>query len=107
MLRQSDTRLLVAIDGFRDIDYVQTIYDLVPELKVCPKGQLCTSRFPRLNAVVYLGHKEHRGMFKMDELFELGEGISDSDVAAAQSGLSCHDVANMQYTSGTTDSRKV
>jgi len=102
VLQQSDTRFLFAIDGFRDIDYVQTIYELVPELKACPKGQLCSSRFPRLNAVVYLGHKEHRGMLKIEELFELGEAVADSDVAAAQSALSCHDVANMQYTSGTT-----
>jgi len=101
VLRQSDTRLLVLIDGFRDINYVQTMYELVPELTTCPKGELSSSRFPCLKAVVYLGHKEHRGMLKIDELFELGETMSD-DLAAVQNSLDCHDVVNMQYTSGTT-----
>jgi len=102
VLGQSDTRFLFTIDGFKDIDYVETLYELIPELKTCPKGQMSSSRFPRLNAVVYLGHKEHRGMFKIGELFELGQSVTDDHVAAAQARLSCHDVVNMQYTSGTT-----
>jgi len=102
VLRQSDTRLLVTIDGFRDIDYVQTIYKLIPELKNCPKGQLSSSRFPCLKGVAYLGRKEHQGMLKIDELFELGRTVSDDDMEAVQSSLDCHDAVNMQYTSGTT-----
>ena len=37
VLRQSDMENLFLFDGLRDVDYVQTVYDLVPELKVQPR----------------------------------------------------------------------
>src|SRR6056297_1351952 len=40
ILQQSDSENLVIIDGFRDTDYVQTVYDLVPELKTQQRGNL-------------------------------------------------------------------
>ena len=37
-LQQSDTENLFLVNGFRDTDYVQTIYDLIPELREQPRG---------------------------------------------------------------------
>jgi len=102
VLKQSNTRLLVSIDGYRDIDYVQTIYDLVPELKHCPKNALDSARFPSLKHVVYIGPKEHRGMYRVDELLGQGEQMDPSVLEGAINSIAPHDVTNMQYTSGTT-----
>lgn len=61
-LRQSETENIFLINGFRDTDYVQTIYELI-SLAVQTPNAACEAR---------------------------------------QRELGCHDVVNMQYTSGTT-----
>ena len=102
ILRQSDMKLLGLIDGFRDVDYLQIINQLVPELKQHPRGHLSCKAYPHLQFVCYVGQEKHRGMYTTAELMLLGDHQPDSLLDAAQAALSCHDVVNMQYTSGTT-----
>ena len=102
LVKQSDIRALCLIDGFRDSDYVAMINELVPELKSCERGRLECARFPRLKSVIFIGPEKHRGMYNSQELLLLGAHTSDADLARAAAGLSCHEVINMQYTSGTT-----
>jgi fatty-acyl-CoA synthase len=102
LLRQSDMRTLCLIDGVREIDYVAMINELVPELKSCERGRLISARFPRLERVVFIGPEKHRGMYNTQELLLLGAHTSDEELTEAGKALDCHDVINMQYTSGTT-----
>jgi len=32
--------ILAIVDGFKDVDYINTIYELVPEIKTQEKGKL-------------------------------------------------------------------
>jgi fatty-acyl-CoA synthase len=102
ILQQSDSENLVIIDGFRDTDYVQTVYDLVPELKTQQRGNLKSKNFPSLKRVFFLGQEKHRGMYCLPELMSLGPLVTDAEYVARQKELDAHDVVNMQYTSGTT-----
>ncbi len=102
LLQQSDCENLVLIDGFRDTDYVGTIYDLVPELKTQERGRLKSEKFPHLKRVIFLGIEKHRGMYSMSEVQALSVMTPPEDYEARQAALSPHDVVNMQYTSGTT-----
>ncbi|MDJ0780432.1 MAG: AMP-binding protein [Desulfosarcinaceae bacterium] len=102
LLEQSETENLFLIDGFRDTDYVQTIYGLVPELRRQIRGQLKAERFPHLKRVFFLGQEKHRGMYALPEVMALAAMTSDADYQARQESLDPHDVVNMQYTSGTT-----
>jgi fatty-acyl-CoA synthase len=102
VLRQSDARALIIIDGFKDIDYVQSIYELVPELKTCPRGLLESKRFPSLKYLIYLGTKQHRGMYTLRDILLLGTAVEDREFEQVRSSLDPQDVVNMQYTSGTT-----
>ncbi|NLO89763.1 MAG: AMP-binding protein [Clostridia bacterium] len=102
ILKQSDAKAIIIIDGYRDIDYIQTIYELVPELKTCPRGHLVSSRFPHLKNVIYLGPEKHRGMYNINEVIALSCTVSDEELKKATAELDPHDVINMQYTSGTT-----
>src|SRR6056297_1349755 len=43
VMKQSDMKALAIVDHFRDVDYVQTIYNLVPELRSDPRGHLNSS----------------------------------------------------------------
>jgi len=102
ILKQSDTENLFLIDGFRDTDYIQIVYDLVPELRSQERGHLNSKQFPFLKRVFFLGMEKHRGMYSIPEIMALSAMTSDEQYQARQAELDCHDVVNMQYTSGTT-----
>jgi len=102
VLEQSDTATLFLIDGYQDTDYLQTVYDLVPELKTQERGQLASAAFPFLKRVCFLGQEKHRGMYSLPEIMALAVMTPVDAYTARQAELDTHDVVNMQYTSGTT-----
>ncbi|MCK9152033.1 AMP-binding protein [Methanobacterium alcaliphilum] len=102
VLKQSDMKALAIIDGFRDVDYVQTVFDLVPEIKTHSRGNLKSKEYPHLKCVIYIGPEKHRGMYNTHELLLLGKHTENAVLEEAKKGLSNNDVINMQYTSGTT-----
>jgi len=102
ILQNADIHTLCLVDGFRDSDYVQMVFELVPELKEKPRGELQAPKFPELRNVVFIGQQKHRGMYNTPELLLLGSHVDQSELETIQETISCHDVAMMQYTSGTT-----
>ena len=102
LLKQSDAENICVIDGYRDSDYVQILYQLIPELKEQPRDMLRSAKFPCLRRVFFLGPEKHRGMFSWNELLALGAQVDQGEYLERQAALSPHDVVNMQYTSGTT-----
>jgi fatty-acyl-CoA synthase len=55
-----------------------------------------------LKNIVYIGQEKYRGMFNTAELLLLGQNIDDDELNEIKRSVSCHEVVNMQYTSGTT-----
>lgn len=102
LLKNADINTLCLVDGFRDSDYVNMIFNLVPELKEQPRGELHSEKFPELKNVVFIGQQKHRGMYNTAELILLGNHVDDLELECVKENLHCHDVINMQYTSGTT-----
>lgn len=41
-------------------------------------------------------------MYNTQEILLLGDNIEDTELNELKSQVDCHDVVNMQYTSGTT-----
>ncbi|MBA2846374.1 fatty-acyl-CoA synthase [Methanococcus maripaludis] len=102
VMKQSDMKALAIIDSFRDVNYLEILYELVPELKTSQRGKLNSEEFPYLKNVIYVGQEKHRGMYNTTELMLLGKYVSDEKLIEAKKGLDSDDVINMQYTSGTT-----
>ncbi|MEZ5103686.1 MAG: AMP-binding protein [Draconibacterium sp.] len=102
LLKNADINTLCLADGYRDSDFVEMVFNLVPELKEQLRGELNTKKFPELQNVVFIGQEKHRGMFNTAELILLGNHIDDIELESIKVSLNCHDVVNMQYTSGTT-----
>ncbi|MEA4957292.1 Long-chain-fatty-acid--CoA ligase [bioreactor metagenome] len=102
ILKQSDMKALAIIDGFRDINYIKTVYELVPQLKEHPRGKLNSPEYPHLKSLIYIGQEKHRGMYNTNELMLLGRHQSDDELNKVKETLNNDDVINMQYTSGTT-----
>ncbi len=102
LLRQSDTHTLVMIDGYRDSNYVDTITRLCPELKDAEPGKpLHARRLPFLRNVVTVGFRMD-GCLTWDELMARAPMVPKEEVRRRATDMRGDDVANMQYTSGTT-----
>ncbi|MDP3434184.1 MAG: AMP-binding protein [Bacteroidota bacterium] len=102
LLENADIHTLCMVEGFRDSDYVNMVFDLVPELKNSQRGNLKSEKFPMLQNVIFIGQQKHRGMYNTAELMLLGSHIDDFELEQIKENITCHDVVNMQYTSGTT-----
>ncbi len=102
LCKDSDMQTLCITDGTWDCNYVDMTYTMLPELKTCERGHLNSERFPHLKNVVYIGMEKYRGMFNTAELLLLGQNVEDETLLELKRQVSCHDVCNMQYTSGTT-----
>jgi len=102
ILSQSDSSALFLVKSFKDTDYVQTLYEVVPELKVTEPGKLASARLPRLKNVIFIGAEAPDGMINFQRLMELGHDVPDAELKAVEATLHNHEVINMQYTSGTT-----
>ncbi|WP_321370394.1 AMP-binding protein [uncultured Draconibacterium sp.] len=102
LLKNADINTLFIVDGYRDSDYVEMLFELVPELKTQARGKLTSDEFPKLKSVGFIGQQKHRGMYNTDELILLGDHIDDLELESVKVAVNCHDVVNMQYTSGTT-----
>jgi len=102
LLNQSDSTTLFMVSSFKDTDYVATLGEVVPELATARPGFLRSSRLPSLKTVVFIGDETPAGMLNFSELVKMGQDVSLEELEAVEATLDCHDVINMQYTSGTT-----
>ena len=102
LCENSDMHTLCIVNGEKDSDFVQMTYTMLPELKNCQRGHLKSERFPYMKNVIYVGQEKHRGMYNTSEILLLGNNVEDTRLDELKSQVSCHDVVNMQYTSGTT-----
>ncbi|HQB28024.1 MAG TPA: AMP-binding protein, partial [Paludibacter sp.] len=102
VMENSDMHTLCLTDGAAGYNYLDMVYGLIPELKTQARGHLHSEKFPELKNVVYIGQEKYRGMYNTAELLLLGNSKSDEELQKIKSTVKCHDVVNMQYTSGTT-----
>ena len=102
LLKQSESSTLITVAGFRDVDYVETIYGLLPELRGSEEGALSSDKLPFLRNVIYVGDEHPDGMIRYDSLLDRSENISDSELDSRLAMQNLDTVINMQYTSGTT-----
>ncbi len=102
LIKNSDMHTLCMTDGVPGSNYTDIIYGLIPELRTTQRGKLKTALFPELKNVVYIGQEKYRGMYNTSEILLLGKNVESNELTRLKSLTNCHDVVNMQYTSGTT-----
>ena len=98
----ADIDTLCITEGVFDGNYIDMVYEMAPELKTTQRGYLNVERFPKLKNIVFIGQEKYRGMYNTAEILLLGKNISCDILNKTMRTVNCHDVVNMQYTSGTT-----
>lgn len=102
IMEQSDIVALALIDSFRDVNYLDVMYELIPELRRGQREEITSKRFPFLKHLLYVGPEKQRGMYNINELILLGMNSPDDELQRLVKAGKIDDVINMQYTSGTT-----
>ncbi len=101
LLKQSDTKILVMMDAYKGTSYVEIVQELCQGLG--KKWEHLNPMLPFLDEVVYAGGGDcPMGMTPWAQLEKDGEAIPDEALRELGESLDCHEVINMQYTSGTT-----
>jgi len=98
----ADIDTLCITEGVFDGSYIDMVYEMAPELKTSQRGYFKSERFPKLRNVVFIGQEKYRGMYNTAEILLLGKNVSSETLEKTKATVTCHDVVNMQYTSGTT-----
>jgi fatty-acyl-CoA synthase len=101
-LRQSDSKALVTMDRFLNIDFAGIVYEAIPELKGSIPGRLQSKGFPFLQWIICKGREEISGMLRWDDFLKRGEEIEQEKLIQRQRDVKPEDIAMFQYTSGTT-----
>ncbi|GHT02307.1 AMP-binding protein [Bacteroidia bacterium] len=102
LVKDADIHTLCITEGVFDGSYIDMVYEMTPELKESQRGYMHSLRFPKLKNVVYIGQEKYRGMYNTSEILLIGKNVDDRMLEDAKKQVNCHDVVNMQYTSGTT-----
>ena len=103
LMQNADIHTMCCVPEYRDSNYVEMLREIVPELnRPHAIGKLLSARLPELRNVVVLGSERYEGTLNSEDIFNIGEHISDIEYKKLTSSVNCHDIVNMQYTSGTT-----
>ena len=103
LLSQSDGKVCVFIDGFKDTSYMEIVRQICPEVETSDPDALSIQKLPHMKHLLYVGENETpRGVRHFADLYALADTVSDEAYAARKASLHPDDVVNMQYTSGTT-----
>ncbi len=102
LLKQSESTTLILMEGFQGNSYIDTIYELCPELDSCEPGKLQSKRLPLLKNIIILSEKKYNGVYTWSDLIEKSDQVSDEQLKEQATTLDPDDVINIQYTSGTT-----
>lgn len=102
LLSQSESTTLILMEGYQGNSYIDTIYDLCPELESCEPGKLQSKRLPLLKNIIILSEKRYKGTYAWSDLMMMSEQVSDEQLMVQTASLDPDDVINIQYTSGTT-----
>ncbi|MCR5697950.1 MAG: AMP-binding protein [Marinilabiliaceae bacterium] len=102
LMKNADIHTMCIIDHWRDSDYVDMIRQLAPEISQETRKCIHAQKLPELRNVVVLGSESYDGMYNTSEVLALGDKTDDVRFQKRFAATNCHEVVNMQYTSGTT-----
>ncbi len=102
LLSQSESSMLILASGFKDIDYIQTIYSLLPSLLTTGKPDPAHSKLSFLRHIIHIGPGPFSGIVPLSELERSADTVPMEDLRHREDSLHPDEVMNMQYTSGTT-----
>ncbi|HLG61197.1 MAG TPA: AMP-binding protein [Ktedonosporobacter sp.] len=105
VLRQGDITTLFMVEEHRGNSYLDSVYQIVPELKSLAdplQEPLQSEALPRLRRVVLIGNTPRPGCLLFSQVLAAGEHTTNVELQVRKASVTPQDVAMIMYTSGTT-----
>ena len=99
LLRQSDSRCLVTVEGTKGSENIEMV-------KRLRSGEANHSPLPELKNVVLVSDRPQEGMRRWTDILDMGQGVSDNALEERQHASHDDDIVTILYTSGTTGAPK-
>lgn len=110
VIKHSDACCIFTMDNMLDLDYIETLNELIPELRNTKSGELLKSdKFPLLRHVVVASKhsKKFSGTLDFYDVVNMGKDVADEELAERHAASQYPDeVYDLCYTSGTTGEPK-
>jgi fatty-acyl-CoA synthase len=97
ILAQSNATALLLTDRLGEVDYFETLHEVLPELKQAAPGELENATAPRLRHVIVDADDPYPGCHRLADVVHAGHGG-----VGGPAGPRPDDVFTILYTSGTT-----
>ncbi|XP_048240735.1 medium-chain acyl-CoA ligase ACSF2, mitochondrial-like [Haliotis rufescens] len=101
-LNKVGCKALIAAPGFKDVDYYQLLFKIIPELATAPPGDIHSHILPQFKMLIMIGDHQYRGALKFSDVMEAGTSKDRAAILDLQRRLQFDDPINIQFTSGTT-----
>jgi fatty-acyl-CoA synthase len=102
VLNQADLTTLLLTDRHKSTDFFAILAEVCPELAGCPSGDLHAAACPKLRRLVSIRGESRPGVLGWEEFRRRAEAVSEPELDRRSAQVQAEDVANIQYTSGTT-----
>jgi fatty-acyl-CoA synthase len=105
VLRQSEACALFCAVEFRNNPFLEHVFSIAPEVSAVAdplRERVASAQLPHLRHVCAFGDSVRKGVVRYADLLDAADAISDADLRVRQTSVSPDDVAQIQYTSGTT-----
>jgi fatty-acyl-CoA synthase len=103
VLKNSDSTTLIIGEEILNINFVEMIHEILPEIETHEAGKIESKRFPLLKNIIYVGEPRYKGIFPYDVIGNDRDDQScQPELEEIRNSLAIDDVVNILYTSGTT-----
>lgn len=106
VLNHSESTAVILASGKNKTSFLSILKKVCPELDDSARGALKCERLPLLKTVITDDATPSGSIFTLNELVAAGRLMPDSILEGMDRTLSCEEVVNIQYTSGTTGKPK-
>jgi fatty-acyl-CoA synthase len=107
ILDQSDSTVLITMDRFRDVHYLESLDRITPGWDSRPAGSAGGVTLPNLRAIFVHGMDGAPATGRsLADLVALGQSISNAEVDARTAAVDPSSTSDLLYTSGTTGPAK-
>lgn len=101
-LNKSGCRALITDKSFKTSMYIEMLQELMPELAASTSGRVQSEKCPQLEILIRLGDEKTAGFHNFKDMLAPASPSMIVELAEIQNQLSCDDIINIQFTSGTT-----